>query len=239
MRPLALLAVVGAVLVGSAGVGTTAVAVAATDWRPVATTGAPGRLVLDTGPTPLALPDPAHGDDVTWQIRTRVEEPGPVTLDLQVQGRGEHRAGTDGVMVSVATCDEAWRDPDSAPTCDGRDAELVSATPAADWATASPAVRIPDPDGDGTAYLLVRLSLGDPATPLAPSAEVGIGVTAQGDGPGPRPGPGPGPGPGPAPGVLAMTGGGFLGPVLVAVAALLTGVALRLRRPVPAAGGAP
>ncbi len=98
---------------------------------------------------------------------------------------------------------------------------------------------MPDPDGDGSAYLLVRLSLGDAATTVPRTAEVGVGVTARGGDPvvPGRPTHGDGSGDGGfddvGPVVLAMTGGGFAGPVLVAVAvaAVLAGVALRLRRP--------
>lgn len=232
---LASLAAVAAVLVGATGIGTTAVAVAATDWRPVAETGTPGRLVLHTGPEPLELPGAGNDGDVTWQVRTSVDEPGPVTLDLQLTGRGGLPGGTDGVLVSVATCDQPWGDPSGDATCGGQDAALVDAVPLVDWATTAPAVRVPDPDGDGSAYLLVRLSLGDAATAVPRTAEVGVGVTARRGDPvvsGPpahREGVGSGDDVGPV--VLAMTGGGFAGPVLVAVAAVLAGVALRLRRP--------
>lgn len=233
-RPLALLAAVGAVLVGAVGIGTTAVAVAASDWRPVAETGTPGRLVLHTGPEPIVLPGVGDRGDVTWQIRTRVEESGPVTLDLRLRGRGGLPGGAAGVLVSVATCDEPWRDPSGDPACDGRSAALVDAMPAADWAATAPAVRVLDPDGDGSAYLLVRLSLGDTATTVPRSAEVGVGVTARGGDPvvsgRPAHSGGGDDGTGVGPVVLAMTGGGFAGPVLVAVAAVLAGVALRLRR---------
>ncbi len=114
-RVLATSAAVAAVLVGAAGVGTTAVAVAATDWRPVAETGTPGRLVLHTGPEPLVLPGAGNDADVTWQVRTSVDAPGPVTLDLQLTGRGGLPGGTDGVLVSVATCDQPWGGPVRSP----------------------------------------------------------------------------------------------------------------------------
>ncbi|TCU86357.1 hypothetical protein EDF48_10217 [Curtobacterium sp. PhB191] len=238
-RVLATSAAVAAVLVGATGIGTTAVAVAATDWRPVAETGTPGRLVLHTGPEPLVLPGAGNDADVTWQVRTSVDEPGPVTLDLQLTGRGGLPGGTDGVLVSVATCEQPWGDPSGAPTCGGQTAALVDAVPLVDWATTAPSVRVPDPDGDGSAYLLVRLSLGDAATTVPRTAEVGVGVTARGGDPvvpgrpthGDGDGSGDGGGDDVGPVVLAMTGGGFAGPVLVAVAAVLAGVALRFRRP--------
>jgi hypothetical protein len=233
-RALALVAAVAAVLVGAAGIGTTAVAVASTDWRPVAETGTPGRLVLHTGPEPLVLPGAGDRGDVTWQVRTRVDEPGPVTLDLRLLGRGGLPGGTDGVLVSVETCDQPWRDPSGAPACGGQEAALVDAVPASDWAATAPSVRVPDPDGDGEAYLLVRLTLGDAATTVPRTAELGVGVTARGDDPAVSGRPARGDGDeagGVGPVVLALTGGGFAGPVLVAVAAVLAGVALRLRRP--------
>lgn len=233
-RARALVAAVAAVLVGAAGIGTTAVAVASTDWRPVAETGTPGRLVLHTGPEPLVLPGAGDRGDVTWQVRTRVDEPGPVTLDLRLLGRGGLPGGADGVLVSVETCDQPWRDPSGAPACGGQEAALVDAVPASDWAATTPSVRVPDPDGDGEAYLLVRLTLGDAATTVPRTADLGVGVTARGDDPAVSGRPARGDGDeagGVGPVVLAMTGGGFAGPVLVAVAAVLAGVALRLRRP--------
>ncbi|MBF4613008.1 hypothetical protein [Curtobacterium sp. VKM Ac-1376] len=255
-RLLAVLAATGAVLVGAVGIGTTAVAVAATDWRPAGETGAPGRLVLDTGPTPLTLPHPTRGADVTWQVRTRVTEPGPVTLDLHLNGvRAVALAPTvgsgpgsavvpaavdpaHGVLVSVSTCDRSWRDPSDHPVCDGQASRVVAPVRVADW-SGERAVRIPDPDGDGTAHLLVRLSLADPTLGAPASAAVGLGVTARGDGPADQRAVESPAAPGAdriGPTVLAMTGGGFAGPVLVALAALLAGIALRLRGARPRSG---
>ncbi|PZE39032.1 hypothetical protein DEJ21_05125 [Curtobacterium sp. MCSS17_006] len=243
-RALAVLAAAGAVLVGAAGVGATAVAVAATDWRPVAETGTPGRLVLGTGPAPLTLPHPTRGDDVTWQVRTRVTEPAPVTLDLHLNGARAAAPGApsalvdpaEGVVVTVSTCDRAWADPTGHPDCTGQGAPVVGPVRVSDWVGVR-SVRIPDPGRDGTVYLLVRLSLADPSAAPPPAAAVGLGITARGGTSGGPVGSDPhgAPDAGGAPTVLALTGGGFAGPVLVALAAVLSGVALRLRTRTPPA----
>lgn len=236
MRTVGLVA--AAVVVGLAGAGTTAVAVAATDWRPVAETGAPGRLVLDTGPSALALPEPGSGQDALWPIRTRVEVAGPVELDLELRKDGAIVRAPAGLEVAVSSCDEEWTVTDGTPRCRGGSGSLLlTATPADDWSAASPVVRIPDPDGDGSAFVLVRLSLGaDDGSLSGLGGRVGLGVTARSVDADPAEPAGRGPA---DPGssavgigsrVLAYTGGGFAGPVLVAVALVLAGAAIRLRR---------
>ncbi|WP_144755743.1 hypothetical protein [Curtobacterium pusillum] len=226
IRRLTSLLALAAVVVGCAGAGTTVAAVAASDWRPVPETGTPGRLVLHTGPEPRTLPDTAGVTETAWQVRTEVRAPGPVTLDLEVRKDGALAEAPTGLLVTVSSCDRAWRDASGTPSCTGDAIDLVRATPAEDWATTSPVVRVPDPDGDGTAYLLVRSSLADAADPglAGLSGRLGLGVTARGDDPVVTGRPGA-----PAP-ALAYTGGPLVGPALVALAAVLAGIALRSRR---------
>lgn len=222
-----------AVFVGCAGAGTTVAAVAATDWRPVPETGAPGHLVLHTGPEPRTLPDAAGATETAWQVRTEVRVAGPVTLDLEVRKDGALAEAPSGLLVTVSSCDRAWQDTGGTPSCPGDAVDLVRATPAEDWATTSPVVRVPDPDGDGTAYLLVRSSLADAADPglAGLTGRLGLGVTARGDDPVVT---GHAAAAGPAP-ALAYTGGATVGPALVALAAVLAGLALRCRRSARAA----
>jgi len=234
-RRLAVLAGVAALVAACAGLGTTAVAVAATDWRPVPETGAPGRLVLYTGPEPLSLPGAADVTETVWQVRTDVEtaedgHPEPVTLDLEVRKDGALARAPGGLRVAVSSCDREWTTTTGGPSCPVGAVALVSATPADDWSASSPVVRIPDADGDGTVYLLVRSSRSEPAPAVPPGAvardgRLGIGVTARSHDAAPSPAEASA-----LPAALAFTGGGFTGPVLVAVAAVLAGVALRLRR---------
>ena len=234
-RRLAVLAGVAALVAACAGLGTTAVAVAATDWRPVPETGAPGRLVLHTGPEPLSLPGAAGVTETVWQVRTDVEttedgRPEPVTLDLEVRKDGALARVPGGLRVAVSSCDREWTAGAGGPVCPASAVELVSAGPADDWSVASPVVRIPDADGDGTAYLLVRSTLADPgavgpAGAVGPDGRLGVGVTARSHGPAASPSQAS-----VLPPVLAWTGGGFAGPVLVGLAAVLAGAALRLRR---------
>lgn len=224
-----------AVVVGCAGAGTTVAAVAATDWRPVPETGTPGRLVLRTGPEPLILPDAAGATETAWQVRTEVRAAGPVTLDLEVRKDGALAEAPAGLLVTVSSCDRAWRDTSGTPSCPGDAVDLVRATPADAWETTSPVVRVPDPDGVGTAFLLVRSSLGDATDPglAGLTGRLGLGVTAHGDGPVATGRP-----EGPVP-ALAYTGGPLVGPALVALAAVLAGLALRCRRGARAAGARP
>lgn len=234
-RRLAVLAGLAALVAGCAGLGTTAVAVAATDWRPVPETGAPGRLVLRTGPEPLTLPGAADVTETVWQVRTDVEtaedgRPEPVTLDLEVRKDGALARAPGGLRVAVSSCDREWTTTTGGPSCPVGAVALVSATPADDWSASSPVVRIPDADGDGSVYLLVRSSRSEPAPAVPPGAvardgRLGIGVTARSRDAAPSPAEASA-----LPSVLAFTGGGFAGPVLVAVAAVLAGTALRLRR---------
>lgn len=250
-RRLAVLAGVAALVAACAGLGTTAVAVAATDWRPVPETGAPGRLVLYTGPEPLALPGAGGVTETVWQVRTDVEtaedgRPEPVTLDLEVRKDGALAREPGGLRVAVSSCDREWTAEAGGPVCPTGAVELVSAGPADDWSVASPVaspiVRIPDADGDGTAYLLVRSTLADPGAVVPAGAvgpdgrpegrpdgrldgRLGVGVTARSHGPAASPSQAS-----VLPTVLAWTGGGFAGPVLVGLAAVLAGAALRLRR---------
>lgn len=228
IRRLTSLVALAAVAVGCVGAGTTVAAVAATDWRPVPETGTPGRLVLQTGPEPRTLPDTAGATETAWQVRTEVRDAGPVTLDLEVRKDGALTEAPTGLLVTVSSCDRAWRDTSGTPSCPGGAVDLVRATPADDWGTSSPVVRVPDPDGDGSAYLLVRSSLVDAADPglVGLGGRLGLGVTARGDDPVAT---GQDPARTPAR-ALAYTGGAFVGPVLVALAAVLAGIALRCRR---------
>ncbi|WP_144710463.1 hypothetical protein [Curtobacterium pusillum] len=229
-RRLAVLAATGAVVAACAGAGATAAAVAAPDWRPVPETGTPGRLVLHTGPEPLTLPDAAH-DTGTWQVRTDVLPDGPVVLDLEIRKDGALASAPGGLVVAVSFCDRPLRATTGTPACGPGATALVRATTTDDRAASSPVVRIPDPDGDGTAYLLVRTTLADRSDPELPGAtgRLGIGVTARSEDPAtgaPR-------------SVLASTGAAVTGPVLVALAAVLAGVALRTRRRPRAGESAP
>lgn len=224
MIPRAALAAASALAV--LGVGASTAAAAATDWRPVPESGAPGHLVLETGPSPLVLPAPGTADPVHWQVRTRVEESGPVVLDVELRKDGRAAREPSGLVVSVASCDEEWRDrPSGEPTCGTGGTVLLTGTPADDWAARSPVVRIPDGDRDGTVHLLVTIGAEEPTDPalVGTPGRVGVGVTARsvdGDPSGNRE----------EPRVLAFTGVRLVGPVLLALAAIVAGAALRPRR---------
>lgn len=147
-------------------------------------TGAPGRLVLSSDPSPAQFLELSPGDPSYWQVGARLENATEATLSLQLRKDGELVEHPRGLTMTVQVCDQPWTGMDSSPACAPGARAVTVATPADDYATSSPSFDVRPLTATAPEFLLVTLAVEDSAAAAADTTlmgltgSMGVGLTA-------------------------------------------------------------